>query len=91
MSCKRCPHHVRHGQLDAKTKQITFKDRCALKMKEAQDCVHYPFPKIFDYLTCEVYRLTFKATVDRNDVQINPDRGISDSITMSSITDMELM
>lgn len=33
MACKRCPHHVRHGQMSADAKTIEFKDICGLKVK----------------------------------------------------------
>lgn len=32
MSCKRCPHHVRHGHAD-KSGNIVFDDICGLKVK----------------------------------------------------------
>ncbi len=91
MQCKKCPHHVRHGQVGSDGKSITFKDRCGLKMKDKQACVHFPFPKVFDYKVCEVYRLTFKASVDRNDVVPTHDFQYSDKLTSSSITEMELL
>lgn len=34
MLCKRCPHLVRHGQVDAETQQIEFKSLCGLVMKK---------------------------------------------------------
>jgi hypothetical protein len=36
MSCLRCPHHVRHGQMSLDKKTLTFTDICGLKTK-AQD------------------------------------------------------
>jgi len=33
MSCKRCPHHVRHGSVAADRKTIAFSDVCGLKVK----------------------------------------------------------
>lgn len=37
MSCSRCPHHVKHGQLDKNTNDIHFHQLCALKVKKAND------------------------------------------------------
>ena len=34
MLCKRCPHLVRHGQVDAETQKIEFKSMCGLIMKK---------------------------------------------------------
>lgn len=34
MLCKRCPHLVRHGQVDAETQKIEFKSMCGLVMKK---------------------------------------------------------
>lgn len=91
MQCRKCPHHLRHGQVDAATKAISFKDRCSLKLKEGADCVHYPFQKYFDYMTCEVYKATFKGSVDRKGVMPTKDMGFSDSMSAGSIADMELL
>lgn len=44
MSCSRCPHYVKHGQIETDTNQITFHHLCALKVKKAQDLDH-PFKK----------------------------------------------
>ncbi len=35
MSCKRCPHHVRHGYADNQNK-IVFQDLCGLKVKKLE-------------------------------------------------------
>lgn len=70
---------------------IVFKDKCGLKIKDQQDCVHFPFPSIFDYSTCEVYRSTFKSAGARNDVVPTKDFQYSDTMVASSITDMELL
>jgi hypothetical protein len=35
MSCKRCPHHVRHGSADA-AGRISFQDLCGLKVKKLE-------------------------------------------------------
>lgn len=91
MLCRRCPHHVRHGQVDAVSKAITFKERCSLRLKDNLDCTHYPFPKVFDYLGCEVYVATFKGAASRNNVMPTKDFQYSDSLTSTSITDMELL
>ena len=37
MTCKRCPHHVRHGKIEADGKTIAFTELCGLKMKQMQD------------------------------------------------------
>ncbi|MES2744595.1 MAG: hypothetical protein V4655_04170 [Bdellovibrionota bacterium] len=34
MLCKRCPHLVRHGQVEAETQKIEFKSMCGLIMKK---------------------------------------------------------
>jgi hypothetical protein len=91
MLCRKCPHHVRHGQVEPTTKAISFKDRCALKIKQELDCIHYPFPKVFDYLACEIYRSTFKGAAARNDVVPTKDFEYSESLASASITDMELL
>ena len=91
MLCRRCPHHVRHGKVDAATNAITFRDKCALKIKDDLDCKHHPFPKVFDYQTCEVYKTTFKGSVDRNEVSPTKDFQYTDNIAVGSITDMELL
>jgi len=93
MLCKKCPHHVRHGSLAADGKNIIFKDRCGLKMKatEDQECKNYPFPKVFDYTDCGVYRQTFKSGGQRNDVVPTSDFQYSDALNTQSITEMELL
>lgn len=90
MSCRRCPHHVRHGQVEADN-SIVFRDRCGLKMKEEQECQHVPFPKFFNYQECEVYRATFRTKGQRNDVVPTRDFQYSPGFVSSSITDMELL
>jgi hypothetical protein len=35
MSCKRCPHHVRHGSADVSGK-ISFQNLCGLKVKKLE-------------------------------------------------------
>lgn len=37
MSCRRCPHHVRHGQVAKDQQSIIFKDICGLRHKQAVD------------------------------------------------------
>ena len=93
MSCKKCPHHVRHGQVAADGKTIEFKSRCGLRMKEQQqiECAHFPFGKGFDYINCEVYLATFKTAGQRNDVVPTSDFQYSDKLAGSSITEMELL
>jgi hypothetical protein len=84
---------VRHGKVAADGKTIEFQDRCGLKMKNASDhaCKHYPFPKVFDYIECEVYRATFKSTGMKNDVVPTSDFQYSDNFNSQPITDMELL
>jgi hypothetical protein len=91
MSCRRCPHHVRHGLINPETQGISFQDRCGLKMKDKVECSHYPFPKVFDYLTCEVYHSTFKGNGMKNDAIPMTDFQYSDAFVTNSITDMELL
>jgi hypothetical protein len=93
MLCKRCPHHVRHGKVAADGKSIEFQDRCGLKMKSSIDqvCQHFPFPKVFDYIECDVYKATFKSTGIKNDVVPTSDFLYSDSFHSQPITDMELL
>jgi len=77
----------------ADKKNIEFKDRCGLKMKENSDrtCEHYPFPKSFDYTGCEIYITTFKTAGIRNDVVPTKDFQYSDAFHSTAITDMELL
>lgn len=91
MTCRRCPHHVRHGVINPENQGIAFQDRCGLKMKDKLDCGHYPFPKVFDYLTCDVYRSTFKTNGMRNDAIPTRDFQYTDAFVSGSITDMELL
>src|SRR3989338_10193178 len=37
MNCRRCPHHVRHGQMAKDGKTLQFKDLCGLKLKRLQE------------------------------------------------------
>ena len=92
MLCKKCPHHVRHGQV-ASGGGIEFKDKCGIKMRrnEVLDCIHFPFPQVFDYTGCEVYLATFKSGGLRNDVVPTKDFQYSDVLSGNSITDMELL
>ena len=93
MSCRKCPHHVRHGQVAKDGKSIEFKDRCGLKMKDnqAEECTHYPFEKRFDYQACAIYIEVFKTAGQRNDVVPTSDIQYSDKLAANSITDMELL
>jgi hypothetical protein len=93
MSCRKCPHHVRHGHVGADGKSIEFKDRCGLKMKDSKprDCAHVPFKLGFEYTACEVYLETFKTAGQRNDVVPTSDFQYSDKLQTNSITDMELL
>ncbi len=93
MSCRKCPHHVRHGKAGSDGKSIEFKSLCGLRMKvnETQDCSHFPFKSGFEYTICAIYLDTFKTPGQRNDV--NPTSGFeySDKLTGNSITEMELL
>ena len=37
MTCKRCPHHVRHGKVGEDGKTISFSELCGLKIKQMQE------------------------------------------------------
>ena len=37
MTCRRCPHHVRHGKLVGESQTITFADHCGLLLKQRQE------------------------------------------------------
>lgn len=93
MSCRKCPHHVRHGKVGADGKSIEFTSRCGLRMKanEAQDCAHYPFKSGFEYTVCDIYLATFKTPGQRNDVIPTSDFQYSDKMSGNSITEMELL
>lgn len=98
MSCRRCPHHVRHGRAAANGRSIEFRELCGLKMKSPglagsgnDHCVRHPFPSNFDYFHCEVYLATFKSGEQRNDVMPTSDIQYSDAFNSGSITDMELL
>jgi hypothetical protein len=92
--CKKCPHHVRHGQVAGDGKTIEFKNRCGLKMKEPQpvECSHHPFStKGFDYIRCDIYVQVFKSQGQRNDVVPTSDFQYSEKLANSSLTEMELL
>ncbi len=93
MSCKKCPHHVRHGQVAADAKSFEFKERCGLRMKtqQAVDCHNYPFAKSFEYTTCSVYLDVFKTAGQRNDVVPTSDFQYSDQVAQNPLTEMELL
>ena len=93
MSCKKCPHHVRHGQVAADGKSFEFIDRCGLMMKQQKEvsCDHYPFNRSFDYGTCEHYISVFKVAGTRNDVVPTNDIQYSNNLGGNSITEMELL
>jgi hypothetical protein len=93
MLCKKCPHHVRHGQVGADGKTIEFKNRCGLKMRgqESLDCKHFPFASGFDYTACDYYLHTFKTAGQLNDAIPTSDFQYSDKLATNSITEMELL
>jgi hypothetical protein len=93
MNCKKCPHHVRHGQAGTDGKSIEFKNRCGLRMKDPTpaDCKHHPFMAGFDYTGCDLYLATFKSAGQRNDVVPTSDFQYSDKLAGNSITEMELL
>lgn len=93
MACRRCPHHIRHGQVSEK-QEITFQDRCALAMKagKQEDCLHYPFGRSFHYMNCSVYQATFKSAGVKNDVVPTKDFQYSEALAGGgSLTDMDLL
>ena len=93
MLCSRCPHHVRHGNLAADRKTIEFKDRCGLKMRQGKEesCDKVPFQKGFNYVECDIYQATFKSTGQRNDCVPTSDFQYSDSLSGTSLVEMELL
>ena len=91
MTCKRCPHLVRHGKLADDQKTIEFKERCGLNREKEVKCLHHPFPKIFDYLDCENNRATFKSSVQRNDVVPTKDIQYSNKVAASGMSNLELL
>ena len=94
MQCKKCPHHVRHGQVAADAKSFEFKNRCGLRMKDLQtpiDCAHFPFAKGFDYSQCDIYQATFKTAGQRNDAVPASDFQYSEKVPANSITEMDLL
>ena len=91
MTCRKCPHLVRHGKLAADNKNIEFRSRCGLKREEEVDCHKLPFPKIFDYLDCENYRATFKSSIQRNDVVPTRDIQYSEKVAASGLSNLELL
>ena len=54
-------------------------------------CPHHPFPVVFDYIECNIYRGTFKGGNRKYDVIPTKDFQYSDALTTNSITDMELL
>jgi hypothetical protein len=74
MSCKTCPHHVKHGKPAKDGKSIVFTDRCGLEREKKTLCKHFPFGKSFIYRTCDIYHKRFGGGADRNDV--NPTKDV---------------
>jgi len=62
-----------------------------MKVTGTKECIHYPFPKVFEYTECSVYRETFKSAGQRNDAQPTSEPQYGDQHTSQSITDMELL
>ena len=60
-------------------------------MSVQQVCLHHPFPKVFDYIECDIYQGTFKSSSRTNDVVPTKDFQYSDALSGNSITDMELL
>ena len=58
---------------------------------EKEICIQAPFPEYFDYFECSTYQGTFKSTSRKNDVIPTKDFQYSDSLSGSSITEMELL
>ncbi len=122
MTCRKCPHHVRHGQVASDGSSILFKDLCGLRHKQAQDteaplkkgmrgrgrpvdvvkrkplpdgatmeCLHYPFPDPFEYLSCSIYQENFSATEHRNDVLLSRELHYTEQLSDFAVTDLELL
>ena len=62
-----------------------------IDMSAQQECLHHPFPKVFDYIECSIYQGTFKSSSRTKDVMPTKDFQYSDALSGSSITDMELL
>ena len=75
----------RPGRKGAKTKLAP------VTPTEKEICIQAPFPEYFDYFECSTYQGTFKSTSRKNDVIPTKDFQYSDSLSGSSITEMELL
>ncbi len=81
-----------NGGMDAgrKPARKPVKQEVKKEIKE-QPCLHHPFPKVFDYIECQIYQGTFKSSARTNDVIPTKDFQYSDALSGNSITDMELL
>lgn len=95
MSGGRCPHFVRHGRAEGKAdnRRLVYHDRCGLKMRanEHVECMHYPFPRTFNHVNCDIYHQVFKPGTAKNDVIPTKDFQYSGALPTDSITDMKLL
>ena len=55
------------------------------------DCGHTPFPKDFDYFSCDVYQRTFCSKGTKNGVLPTKDIHFSDKISNVSVTDLDYL
>ena len=58
---------------------------------EPIECVHYPFPDLFDYFRCRVYQETFESKGIKNGVIPTKDFQFSERLSGLAVTDMELL
>ncbi|SMF22176.1 hypothetical protein [Pseudobacteriovorax antillogorgiicola] len=85
---------MEEGGFDAKKPQRKGAKKAVpvkVDMANQQECLHHPFPKVFDYIECSIYQGTFKSSNRTNDVIPTKDFQYSDALSGSSITDMELL
>ena len=65
--------------------------RIPLAPGETTECKHFPFQADFDYIQCEAYQHNFRSKGMRNGVMPTSDFNYSDSLSIGSITDMDLL
>lgn len=82
---------VRHGVPSKDGQSIDFSNRCGLKMEQKLDCKHHPFPEVFNYMGCDVYREKFAGSAERNDVLPTSDFNYSDLVMGSGVTDLDII
>lgn len=54
-------------------------------------CSHFPYPKKFDYFSCEIYQKTFCSQGIKNGVVPTKDPHFADKITNVSVTDLDFL